>query len=43
MANYNSCGWPLIPAHVSVTYGILAIDDDLTSSNSETEQDEVDT
>ena len=29
--------------HVAVTYGILPIDDDLTSSNSETEQDEVDT
>ena len=43
MANYNSCGWPLIPAHVAVTYGILPIDDDLTSSNSETEHDEVDT
>ena len=43
MANHNSCGWPLIPAHVGVTYGILPIDDDLTSSNSETEQDEVDT
>ena len=43
MANHNSWGWPLIPAHVGVAYGILPIDDDLTSSNSETERDEVDT
>ena len=43
MANHNSCGWPLIFVYVAVIYGILPIDDDLTSSNSETEQDEVDT
>ena len=28
MADYNSCGGPLIPAHVAVKYGILPIDDD---------------
>ena len=41
MANYNSCGGSLIPAHVAVNYGILPIDDDPTSSNGETEQDDL--
>ena len=30
MANYNSCGGPLIPAHGAVRYGILHSDHDLT-------------
>ena len=33
MANYNSRGGPLIPAHEAVKYGILLSDYDLTSSN----------
>ena len=41
MANYNSCGGPLIPAHVAVKYDILPIDDDPTSSNSDSEQDDL--
>ena len=41
MANYNSCEGPLIPAHVVVKYGIFPSDDDLTSSNSETEHDDL--
>ena len=31
----------MIPAHATVKYGILPSDDDLTSSNSETEQDDL--
>ena len=39
MKNPTSCGGSLIPAHVAVKYGILPSDDDLTSSNSETEHE----